>query len=75
MSRFNCVIVEICDADHKEAKKLVDVNKDLGYRIYKYRGTLLTILVTENTWRSPDSEFIAVADGLYVWRGDKFEKV
>jgi hypothetical protein len=75
MSQFSCVIVEICEANDKRAEALVDFNKDLGYRIYRYRGALLTILITEGVWRSPEIEQIAASDGLYVWREDKFEKV
>lgn len=74
MSRFACTLVEICDVDDARADQLADVNRDLGYRIYRYRGALLTILITEKTWRSPDAEFIVVADGLYVWKNGRFEK-
>ena len=71
---FTCNIVEICNVDDPRAKFLVETNKDLGHRIYQYRGALLTILVVSPVYRGR-SEFVEVADGLYIWRGDHFEHV
>jgi len=64
MKRYT--IVELCLASHPNAKKIVEINKELGFQVYCYRGALFLILNDyENVWRAPDAVCAPIPGGIY----------
>jgi hypothetical protein len=58
--------VILCHKTHPEARKLVDINCQLGYNIYEDDGGNYFAKTTSETfWRAPDAVCRSVPSGLY----------